>query len=88
VAWYVATGEPRDKAGAYALQGAGAALVATISGADTTVIGLPLTTTVELLRRVGVEVLPAPANQAAAGEQPVHEHPVRDQPVRDQPVRR
>ncbi len=88
VAWYVATGEPRDKAGAYALQGAGAALVATISGADTTVIGLPLTTTVELLGRVGVEVLRAPASQAAAGEQPVHEQPVHQQPVHDQPVRR
>ncbi len=57
VAWYVGTGEPRDKAGAYALQAAGAALVAGIDGADTTVIGLPLATTVELLRRVGWDVL-------------------------------
>lgn len=57
IAWYVATGEPRDKAGAYALQGAGAALVADLSGADTTVIGLPLATTVQLLRQVDVDVL-------------------------------
>ena len=57
VAWYLATGEPHDKAGAYALQGAGAALVTAIDGADTTVIGLPLATTVQLLRQIGVEVL-------------------------------
>ena len=57
VAWYLATREPHDKAGAYALQGAGAALVTAIDGADTTVIGLPLATTVLLLRRVGVDVL-------------------------------
>lgn len=77
VAWYVATGEPRDKAGAYALQGAGAVLVATITGADTTVIGLPLTTTVELLRRVGAEVLPAPAAPPPARDHPARDHPVR-----------
>ena len=57
VAWYLATGEPHGKAGAYALQGAGAALVTAIDGADTTVIGLPLATTVQLLRTVGLEVL-------------------------------
>ncbi len=61
VAWYLATGEPRGKAGAYALQGAGAALVATMTGCDTTVIGLPLATTVELLRAVGAEVLTHPS---------------------------
>lgn len=57
VAWYLATGEPDDKAGAYALQGAGAALIARIDGSDTNVIGLPLTETVELLRRVGLDPL-------------------------------
>ena len=62
VAWYVATGEPRDKAGAYALQSAGAALIARIEGADTTVIGLPLAATVLLLRRVGLEPLPSPGS--------------------------
>jgi septum formation protein len=40
--WYVATGESADKAGAYALQGAGALLVAEIYGSPTNVIGLPL----------------------------------------------
>jgi septum formation protein len=57
IAWYVATGEPSGKAGGYALQGAGAALVAGIAGSDTNVIGLPLAETVALLREVGLDVL-------------------------------
>jgi septum formation protein len=39
---YVATGEPLDKAGAYAIQGAGAAFVREVRGSVTNVIGLPL----------------------------------------------
>jgi len=42
IAWYVATGEPMDKAGAYALQGHGAAFIDRIDGSHTNVIGLPL----------------------------------------------
>jgi septum formation protein len=57
IAWYVATGEPAGKAGAYGLQGAGAALVERIDGSDTNVIGLPLAETVELLRQVGFDPL-------------------------------
>lgn len=53
-AWYVGTGEPMDKAGAYAVQGIGAAFVEQVDGDPTTVIGLPLRTTVELLRVAGV----------------------------------
>jgi septum formation protein len=60
VAWYLATGEPDDKAGAYGLQGAGAALVARVEGSDTNVIGLPLAETVALLRDVGVDLLAGP----------------------------
>ena len=58
LAGYVAGGEPMDKAGAYALQGQGAALVESVDGDPTTVIGLPLHATVAALTRVG---LPPPA---------------------------
>ena len=53
MAGYVASGEPMDKAGAYALQGQGAALVESIEGDPTTVIGLPLGPTIAALRRLG-----------------------------------
>lgn len=59
-AWYVGTGEPMDKAGAYAVQGIGAAFVEQVDGDPTTVIGLPLHTTVELLRAAGVTWPPRP----------------------------
>jgi septum formation protein len=58
--WYLATGEPHDKAGGYGLQGAGAALVERLHGSDTNVIGLPLAETVDLLRRVDLDVLRPP----------------------------
>lgn len=48
--WYLATGEPFDKAGGYALQGAGGAFVASVDGSVTGVLGLPLDVTVGLLR--------------------------------------
>ena len=54
--WYVATGEPIDKAGAYAIQGAAGAFVTAIEGSASNVVGLPLATVVELLRRQGVPV--------------------------------
>lgn len=55
IEWYVATGEPLDKAGSYAIQGIGAVLVETIEGDPSTVIGLPLRETVELLCESGIE---------------------------------
>jgi septum formation protein len=42
VAWYVGTGEPLDKAGAYALQGVGGMFVSKVVGSPFTVIGLPI----------------------------------------------
>ena len=72
VAWYVATGEPAGKAGGYALQGAGAALVDRVEGSDTNVIGLPLAETVGLLRDVGVDPLRAAgARPGSAGQRAV-----------------
>ncbi len=53
VAWYVASGEPADKAGAYALQGRGAVFVTSISGSPDNVIGLPLALTRRLLEAAG-----------------------------------
>ena len=52
---YIATGEPMDKAGAYGIQGYGAALVDRIEGDFFGVMGLPVRLVLELLRHEGVE---------------------------------
>lgn len=52
---YAESGEPLDKAGAYALQGEGARFVSGVAGSRSNVIGLPLKPIVTALRRAGVE---------------------------------
>jgi len=54
---YWQTGEPRDKAGGYGIQGLGAVFVESIQGSYSGVVGLPLMETAELLRRFGVDCL-------------------------------
>lgn len=56
IEWYVATGEPLDKAGAYAVQGYGALFVEAVHGCYSSVVGLPIATTYRLLRRAGYQL--------------------------------
>lgn len=51
---YIATGEPMDKAGSYAIQGKGSSLVAEIDGCYNNVVGFPLCELVKLLEKFGV----------------------------------
>jgi septum formation protein len=53
---YVATGEPLDKAGAYAIQGQGGRFVCRVEGSHSNVIGLPVEETLALLREAGLEL--------------------------------
>jgi septum formation protein len=57
VEWYVGTGEGRDKAGGYAMQGKAGAFITAIRGSSSSVIGLPLAETMGLL---GLAGLPLP----------------------------
>jgi septum formation protein len=54
--WYLATGESMGKAGAYAVQGQGAALTADVRGELDTVIGLPVRLLGTLLGRIGLDL--------------------------------
>jgi septum formation protein len=56
IAWYVETGEPMDKAGAYAVQGIGAMFIRSVEGNYTNVVGLPLSTLVEMMERAGLKL--------------------------------
>jgi septum formation protein len=53
IEWYVGTGEPRDKAGAYAIQGYASRFVTRIAGSYSNVVGLPIALVYEMLEAPG-----------------------------------
>lgn len=57
IRWYVASGEPFDKAGGYAIQGRGSLFVEQIAGSYSNVVGLPLETVYRLATELGVDLL-------------------------------
>ena len=52
LAWYVASGEPRDKAGAYGIQGLASRFVERIDGSYPNVVGLPVSLVARLIREL------------------------------------
>jgi nucleoside triphosphate pyrophosphatase len=54
IQWYVATGEPLDKAGGYHIDGFGAALIEAVDGSPSNVAGLPLRLVLRLARESGL----------------------------------
>lgn len=56
ISWYVATGEPMDKAGAYAAQGIGSIFIERVNGSYSNVIGLPIAQLYEDLVSMGLNI--------------------------------
>ncbi len=58
IVWYVASGEPMDKAGGYAIQGLASRFIPRIEGSYSNVVGLPIATLARLLEEAGTAVVP------------------------------
>ncbi len=73
IRWYVSTGEPLDKAGAYAVQGLGARFIESVAGSFTNVMGLPARSVYRLLREspdpalAGLALACEPASSRTSG---------------------
>src|SRR5688572_7313501 len=57
IAWYISTGEPYDKAGAYAVQGLASRFIEKIDGSYSNVVGLPISNVYQLLKELGCDIL-------------------------------
>ena len=57
IAWYVASGEPRDKAGAYAIQGLASRFIPRLEGSYSNVVGLPVAAVLHLVKQMGLVAL-------------------------------
>jgi septum formation protein len=57
IAWYISTGEPYDKAGAYAVQGFASRFIQQIEGSYSNVVGLPISNVYQLLKELGCDIL-------------------------------
>ena len=66
IEWYIRTGEPFDKAGAYAIQGLGTFLVRRINGSYTNVVGLPVCEVIETLLSLGLDTMSPDRTRGAA----------------------
>jgi septum formation protein len=53
--WYIGTGEPRGKAGGYAIQGAGSIFISKVAGSLTNVVGLPLEALLEIFEELQID---------------------------------
>ena len=58
VEWYLNTGEYRDKAGAYGIQGYASLFIDRIEGCYFNVVGFPITSFVQLCRKAGIDLIP------------------------------
>src|SRR5207245_2397700 len=76
---YVRSGEPQDKAGAYAIQGEGRRLIASIRGPYDNVVGMPMRLLTRLLGECGV---PVPATNPDELQQTSHQRPLANRPHR------